>query len=122
MARCVVTARNRSDSGPQSRAPSGRAPTLRHYQIDALASIQRELAVHRSTLVVAATGTGKTVTFAELVRTESTHGGRTLVLVNRDELVKQTRRKCEDVGVYADVEKAQQRANLHAKVVIASVQ
>lgn len=113
-------AQNRSGSGAQNRARS--APALRHYQLSALAGIARELSVHRSTLVVAATGSGKTVTFAELVRTESTRGGRTLVLVNRDELVKQTRRKCEDVGVYADVEKAAQRANLHAKVVIASVQ
>lgn len=110
----------RSRGSAQNQAPS--APTLRHYQTDALYAIDRELALHRSTLVVAATGSGKTVTFAELIRRTVSRGGRALVLVNRDELVKQTRRKCEAIGVWPDVEKAEQRANTLAKVVIASVQ
>lgn len=108
--------------GCAAHGSANAAPTLRHYQQGSLLGVARELAVHRSTLVVAATGTGKTVTFAELARTETQRGGRVLVVVNRDELVKQARRKCEAIGLYPDVEKAEQRANTLAKLVIASVQ
>jgi superfamily II DNA or RNA helicase len=98
------------------------APTLRPYQHGAIAGVHRELATHRSTLVVSATGTGKTVTFAELARLEVQRGGRVLILVHRDELIRQARRKCEAVGLWPDVEKGKQRANTLAKVVLASVQ
>jgi superfamily II DNA or RNA helicase len=98
------------------------APNLRPYQHGAIASVHRELAIHRSTLVVAATGTGKTVTFAELARMEVQRAGRVLILVNRDELVRQARRKCEAIGLWPDVEKGKYRASTLAKVVLASVQ
>lgn len=98
-------------------------PVLRPYQSEAIEAVMRELARGvRATLVVAATGTGKTVTFAELARMESSSGGRTLVLVHRDELIRQARRKCEAVGLWPEVEKGKQRANTFAKVVLASVQ
>jgi superfamily II DNA or RNA helicase len=113
---------DRNAPSAQSSGGSGRAPSLRHYQTGALVAIDRELEVHRSTLVNAATGTGKTVTFAERARINAARGVRTLILVNRDELVRQTRRKCEAVGLYPDVEKAKNRASTMAKVVIASVQ
>jgi superfamily II DNA or RNA helicase len=104
---------------------SDRAPgiALRPYQLAAIAGIHDAFeANHRSTLVVAATGTGKTVTFAELARLEVSRGGRVLILVHRDELIRQARRKCEDVGLWPDVEKAKARASTLAKVVLASVQ
>ncbi len=75
------------------------APGLRPYQVGALAAIRSELEQHRSTLLVAATGTGKTVTFAQLARTEVSHGGRVLILVHRDELIRQASRKCEALGL-----------------------
>lgn len=109
-----------SDRLAQSSA--GSAPTLRPYQTAAIASAQVQLAQFRSTLVVAATGTGKTVTFAELARMEKSRGGKTLILVHRDELIRQALRKLEAVGLHADVEKGSQRANTLAKVVVASVQ
>jgi superfamily II DNA or RNA helicase len=108
-----------SQQGPISGSVQ---PTLRDYQRSAIAAVRRELAVHRSTLVVAATGTGKTVTFAELARIEVSHGGRALILVHRDELIRQAGRKCEAVGLWPDVECGSRRANTLAKVVIASVQ
>jgi superfamily II DNA or RNA helicase len=95
---------------------------LRPYQVEQVASVCRELERVRSTLVVAATGTGKTVSLAELTRLTASRGGRTLILVNRDELVRQTVRKCEAVGLSPDIEKASMRASTLAKVVIASVQ
>lgn len=106
---------------------AGSAPqqglVLRPYQLSAIAGIRDAFAAgHRSSLVVAATGTGKTVTFAELARLEVSHGGRVLILVHRDELIRQARRKCEDIGLWPDVEKAKARASTLAKVVLASVQ
>jgi superfamily II DNA or RNA helicase len=103
------------------------APSLRPYQHEAIACVRRELARVRSTMLVACTGAGKTICLAELSRlcvTGALFGmpGRVLILVHRDELVKQTVRKCEAVGLFASIEKGSQRANTLAKVVIASVQ
>lgn len=98
------------------------APTLRGYQHAIIAAVWNALAVCLSVLVVAATGTGKTVTFAELARQQQTRGGKTLVLVHRDELVRQAFRKCEAVGLYPEVEKGALRANTLARLVLASVQ
>lgn len=102
-------------------------PTLRPYQYEAIQAIRSELARVRGTMLVACTGAGKTVVLADLSRLCVTGSlfdmpGRVLILVHRDELVKQTLRKCEAVGLHADVEKGTQRASTLAKVVIASVQ
>lgn len=102
--------------------PSSRAPQLRHYQHAAIAAARGQLHVHRSTLIVAATGTGKTVTFAELARAEVSRGGKVLILVHRDELIRQAGKKCEAVGLWPEVEKGKQRANTLSKLVLASVQ
>ncbi len=106
----------------QPQQGSDRAPTLRPYQSAFIAAVRDNLTRFRSTLGVAATGTGKTVSFAELARIWVQQGGRVLILVHRDELIRQARRKCEAVGLWPDVEKAKQRANTLAKVVLASVQ
>lgn len=98
--------------------------TLRPYQVAALQAVDYQLDVARvrSTLVVQATGTGKTVEFAYVARNDVSRGGRDLILVHRDELIRQSRRKCEALGLWPDVEKGKQRASLLAKVVLASVQ
>lgn len=103
-------------------AAAARPPTLRPYQAEAIAAVWRELARVRSTLLVAATGTGKTVTFAELARNQVSRSGRVLIVVHRDELIRQARRKCEAIGLWPDVEKGKERASTLAKVVLASVQ
>lgn len=98
------------------------APTLRPYQHEAVAAAQRDLATHRSTLLVAATGTGKTVTFAELVRQAKMRGQCCLVLAHRDELIQQAVRKLEALGMHPEVERAKWRASASADCVVASVQ
>ncbi len=94
----------------------------RPYQVAILAALRDALLCVHRTLVVAATGTGKTVTFAELARHWVASGSRVLILVHRDELIRQARRKLEDLSMWAEVERGKDRAGAHAKVVIASVQ
>jgi superfamily II DNA or RNA helicase len=70
------------------------APELRPYQLKILADIEDAFrAGHRRPCVVAPTGSGKTVMFAELIRGERQAGGRALALAHRRELITQTSRK-----------------------------
>jgi len=110
---------------PQQPRPAGTVPgqpTLRPYQRAADAAITRDHTRFRSVLLVMATGCGKTVSFCERVRRARLAGERSLIIAHRDELIRQPRRKLEQLGIYADVEKGKERASLNAKVVIASVQ
>ena len=64
--------------------------SLRDYQKTAVEKIEQEWGSgHRRTLIVMATGTGKTVTFAEVARRMAAHGRRTLILAHRGELLDQ---------------------------------
>lgn len=96
---------------------------LRNYQEDALTAIGEQLAAVRSTLVVSATGTGKTVMFAHAIERFSKK--RTLVLAHRTELIRQAADKIERItGEAPEIEMGSERADLHifrrAKVVVAS--
>jgi superfamily II DNA or RNA helicase len=95
--------------------------TPRPYQLACIAAIREELKRHRSTLVVMATGLGKTVTFAEIARLVAAKGGRSLIVAHRGELLTQAQRKLESLGVAVGVEKASQSA-ADESVVVASVQ
>lgn len=69
---------------------------LRPYQAQAVENIEREWeSGNRRTLYVAATGTGKTVTFAEIARRTSLMGKRTLILAHRGELLDQAADKIQ---------------------------
>lgn len=107
-------------AGSRTAVTAG-SPTLRPYQVAALAGVRQALAIALSTVLVLATGCGKTVCFAELARETVARGKRVLVLAHRSELLKQARSKLTDVGVDARIEKAEQRAG-NAPVVVASVQ
>lgn len=95
---------------------------LRDYQEEALARVaEAEARGIRRQLGVAATGLGKTVMFVALARQR---GGRTLILVHRDELVSQAVAKVRElwpeVGPVGIV-KAEQD-DTRAQVIVASVQ
>lgn len=71
-------------------------------------------------LVVAPTGSGKTVIFSHLAKATP---GRTLVLAHREELIDQAIAKLYAAAkIPADKEKAEWRASLNARCVVASVQ
>lgn len=92
---------------------------LRPYQIEAINAIN-ETAQKRQ-LICLPTGTGKTVLFTELVK-QRQHLGRSLILVHRDELVRQAKNKCHDAGLdnVGIIEAGQN--DVSADVTIASVQ
>lgn len=94
--------------------------TLRPYQVEAVERIRAELETNRSTLLVMATGTGKTATFTEVIREWP---GRCLVLAHRDELVQQAVSRIRaSTGKIVGIEKAEDYAGAAAEVVVASVQ
>ena len=95
---------------------------LRPYQQDCLASVKRcrEDSAGPKLLVVIPTGGGKTIVFAKMAEAEE---GRVLILAHREELIQQAVEKLHRAtGIFASVEMADQRASLHSKVVVASVQ
>lgn len=93
---------------------------LRPYQVEAVSRVLDQLQRVRSTLLVMATGTGKTTVFADVIaKTE----GKCLMLAHRDELIRQgARRIAQQTGKRVTVEKADERASYGAEVVVASVQ
>ncbi|MCX5743922.1 MAG: DEAD/DEAH box helicase family protein [Proteobacteria bacterium] len=95
---------------------------LRPYQVAAVAAIREQFrAGCRSTLLVQATGTGKTITFSDVARRTVDRGGRVLIVVHRDELIQQADDKLRAAGLTPGIEKAASYAG-NASVVIASVQ
>jgi superfamily II DNA or RNA helicase len=76
------------------------APELRPYQVDVISRTEAEISAgHRRVLLVAHTGSGKTVIAAALIRTAVDAGKRVVFLVHRRELLQQTSVKLHAVGV-----------------------
>lgn len=99
--------------------------SLRDYQIEAVDAVSKAWAADvRRPAVVLPTGMGKTVIFADMVAREHAAGHVTLILVHRDELVRQTVEKIEAAapGAKVGVIKAERNEWVGCDVVIASVQ
>lgn len=108
--------------GGYQKAIKRNAPTLRGYQLQAVEAVKARFhAGDRSTLLVQATGTGKTVVFANIAGRVVTQQRRALVLAHRTELLVQARQKLHDVGLACELEQGTSRA-AHAPVVLASIQ
>ena len=93
---------------------------LRPYQLGALEKLEqlKFMDVH-APLIVAPTGAGKTVIAAEIIRRAADK--RTLFLAPRRELIHQTCRKLDDIGVqYGVLLAGDKRTNLGAMVQVAS--
>lgn len=95
---------------------------LRPYQEEALEAIGRTTA--QRSAVVLPTGMGKTVIFAELVRRNVQAGIVPMILVHRDELVRQTVAKLHgaDPDMRVGVVKGPRNEAAGASVIVASVQ
>jgi superfamily II DNA or RNA helicase len=97
---------------------------LRPYQVEAIEAIDRAWVSSRSTVLVLATGLGKTVVFSHVI---GRMRGRALVLAHREELIWQAARKIEQVtDAHVEIEMAEYRASassLHdSHVVVSSIQ
>lgn len=107
-------------SPPPAVRPSPRLQ-LRPYQLEAIEAVEAIAKYEPAAPVIEmATGLGKTVVFCEIARRR---GPRTLILVHRDELVRQTVATLETVwpGTLAGVVQAEDD-EYDADVVVASVQ
>ena len=102
------------------------AMALRPYQRQAVEAVEREwwgAEKRRSTILVMATGTGKTVVMATLAKRAVEAGGRVLLLAHRGELLEQARDKFRSLGLETALEKAGDKAwRGEASAVIGSVQ
>jgi superfamily II DNA or RNA helicase len=97
---------------------------LRGYQREAVACITHAFESRRATLLVLATGLGKTVTFAAVARDVVAQGGRALVLAHRGELIDQAAATLCNFGLRVGIEQGTQHVDSAdpPDVVIASVQ
>lgn len=98
---------------------------LRPYQREAVASIEdRWAAGDRATLLVQATGTGKTIVMAKVAEDAVRMGGRVLVLAHRGELLQQAADKIRSAtGLRCSVEKAEETSvGTFERVTVGSVQ
>ena len=105
---------------------------LRPYQVECQRAIYRSLRDVRRTLVVLATGLGKTIVFSSISRDAAEKGRRVLILAHREELVTQAADKFTRVsGLPAAIEMADRAEALQPNVdlfgdlpsvVVASVQ
>jgi len=96
---------------------------LRPYQEEAVASVFREWELHKSTMVNLATGMGKSVIFAEVMRRwDVPTMGKVMLIAHRKELIYQAVGHAKRAGLSSGIEMAHQHAIGNEDVVIASVQ
>ena len=72
---------------------------LRQYQKDYLNKLNKILKNKNSCIMALPTGAGKTIMMTEWARKMAEKGQRTLIIVDREELVFQTDKNLEDVSV-----------------------
>jgi superfamily II DNA or RNA helicase len=90
------------------------------YQRDAYDRITYSLKEHASTLLMLATGLGKTRVFGTVAKHWD---GPVLILAHRDELVQQARVALESItGEFVDIEQGDFRASHRSRLVVGSVQ
>ena len=103
---------------------TGAPVSLRPYQGEAVSAVREKwMEGDKATLLVMATGTGKTTVFGEIARRSIENGRRVLVLAHRGELIEQAARRLEHMcGVPAEIEKAESYYTYRSPLCIASVQ
>ena len=98
-------------------------PTLRPYQLEAVASIREAFRQrHRAVLFVLPTGGGKTVVFSHIAEQAAAKGSRICILVHRQELLRQASASLHSLGVRHGLISPRHGMDLSAPVQVASVQ
>jgi DNA repair protein RadD len=99
------------------------APRLRPYQTDVVAEIEKAIAAgQRRLLLVAPTGSGKTVVFCEIIKRYVEQHKTALVLAHRREIISQTSHKLRANGISHGIIQAGIDPRPMASVQVASVQ
>ena len=99
------------------------APVLRPYQVDTVAEYEAAIAAGcRRMVLVAPTGSGKTVIASEIIRRAIAQGRRVLVIAHRREIVKQTSKKLDDLNIDHGIIQAGFPPQAELPVQVASVQ
>jgi superfamily II DNA or RNA helicase len=96
---------------------------LRQYQKDSIAQIKDNfLKGHKKILLVAPTGSGKTVVASEMIRRILQGNKKCLFVAHRRELIMQASNKLYDFGVPHGVIMADKSPDVHANVQVVSIQ
>lgn len=97
---------------------------LRGYQTDVVSQVESALAgkKNRRLLVVAPTGSGKTIIAVEIIRREVERGGMVLFIAHRRELIHQCSDKLKRFGVDHGLIMAGESKSLFPDVQVASIQ
>lgn len=85
-----------------SEPPRAASTVLRPFQVAACKNVWLALEIHRSVLLVAPTGSGKTVMGMALLARFRSEGHRVLVVAHRRELIQQTARKIRESSIGPD--------------------
>lgn len=96
--------------------------TLRPYQAELIDKTRRALTHHRRVLMQLPTGGGKTVIAATMLGNTAERGGSAWFIVHRKELVDQTSRTLEQVGIPHGFVAAGRPPTYHEPVLVCSVQ
>src|SRR5262245_59464540 len=97
---------------------------LRPYQTNVVDRVEALLGAAARPLIVAPTGSGKTIIGAELINRAVARGGRVLVIAHRREIITQTRDKLIAAGVMPGIILAgfERELRTMAPVQVASIQ
>jgi len=97
--------------------------TPRDYQLEALNRLSEGWgASHQKQILTMPTGSGKTATAVELIRLNVAQGRRCLFVVHLIELIPQTVRHLDALGIKAGILQGDNTRNLDADCVVASIQ
>lgn len=97
---------------------------LRPYQEEAVEAVFNEWEEHKSTLLIACTGAGKTQIFSRITQKLINDDKKVLIIAHRGELLEQARNRLKvSFGIDSALDKAEYHPNLESdKVVVASIQ
>src|SRR5271169_3880883 len=96
---------------------------LRRYQRDVIEECRQAIAAGKThVMLVAPTGAGKTVIFADIIKRAVAKGQRVIVLAHRREIIKQTALKLSSYGIEYGIIRAGLVMELEHNVQVCSVQ
>jgi superfamily II DNA or RNA helicase len=94
---------------------------LRPYQLEAIEAARVQLRSNKSTMIVVATGGGKSIIMARMAEAAAAKGNKVLVIAHRRRLIEQIAQTLAADGFHPGVEMGKERATMLNDVVVGSV-